>query len=104
MVRADGWLERGRSIMECVWVGWAGGSGEVLSCWELFVGEDSNLVRTGAESLMLKELGVGSIIGEGVEADREKGDAADDELDRRCKGECGIDGETDGSGVASCRG
>ena len=84
VVRADGWLERGRSTMECVRVGWAGGSGEVLSCWELVVGE-----------------GVGR---EGVEADREKEDAADDELDRRCKGECGIGGGMDGSGVASCRG
>ena len=97
-------MERGRSTMECVRVGWTGGSGEVLSCWELFVGEGGNLVRTGAESLMLKGLGVGSVIGESVEADREKEDAADDELDRRCKGECGIDGGTDGSGVASCRG
>ena len=39
MVRADGWLEWGRSTMECVRVGWAGGSREVLSCWELVVGE-----------------------------------------------------------------
>ena len=62
------------------------------------------MVRTSAESLMLKGLGVGSVIGEGVEADREKWDAADDELDRRCKGECGIGGGMDGSGVASCRG
>ena len=52
---------------------------------------------------MLEGLGVGSITGKGVEADREMGDATDVEVDGRCKGECGTGGGTDGSGVASCR-
>ena len=53
---------------------------------------------------MLEGLGVGSIKKNDVKANRDMGDATNDEMDKQGKGECGTGGGTDGSGqVASCR-